>query len=153
MNQVTILDLNDYCLGRVLKYLQIEDHVNFAETCMRFRDVLRDWSCVLYPEFRIEDDTNFKWKLKLFFIICDVIKNLYLTIDPNKMEFPEPDLFYNHIKTMKNLEFFAYKNEEFPTLKRFKVANNEKDLMVNETFSALEHLPKLKSVSVRCASR
>lgn len=52
--ETNILDLNDYCLGQILKYLYEEDHMPFAETCVRFREIFRDWFNVLYTEYRIK---------------------------------------------------------------------------------------------------
>ncbi|XP_030572123.1 uncharacterized protein LOC115770826 [Drosophila novamexicana] len=151
-HQLNILDLNDYCLGRILKYLEIEDHVNFGQACTRFREALRDWSYVLYPVFEIRRSEDIKLQLKLFFIVCDVVKKLFLDIGESTLQGGFPvDQFCNHVQSMDSLECFII-NEGTGLGRMFKTANSVRDRIIEKTFKALEHLPKLKSISVTCGA-
>ncbi|XP_064539843.1 uncharacterized protein LOC135429470 isoform X1 [Drosophila montana] len=140
--QLNIMDLNNYCFGRILKYLEIEDLVSFGETCMRFREVLGEWINVLYPEFKIEDcyDLNdIEWELKLFFIVRGAIKRMKFVIG-QPVAFPV-NRFCNHVKSMDSLEDFTI-YIGYQKVWQFGI--------IDKVLSALTSLPKLKSLIFSC---
>lgn len=88
---MNILDLNDYCLAQIIKYLRIDDQVRFAETCNRFREVFCDWFNVLHADlqiklyYHIRDDDSVtlgagSLNLKLLDIVEDIVKRLNVKI-------------------------------------------------------------------------
>ncbi|XP_034483454.1 uncharacterized protein LOC117788721 [Drosophila innubila] len=150
---INILDLNDYCLGTVLKYHDLEDHVRFAQTCTRFREVLRDWAPVLYPDFKVKrtkdtDPETIKWEYELLCIIRDIIKRLYLDIHQVDGETSlSIDDLCTQIKSMESLEYIAI-NEGSILGKLSFNASSPRQQLIEKALDALEFLPNLKSVSV-----
>lgn len=151
--ELNIFDLNDYCLGTVLKYQDLEDHVRFAKACTRFREVLRDWAPVLYSDFKIKrtndtDPETIKWELELLFILRDIIKRLCLDI--HQVD-GETSLSINdlctQIKAMESLEYIAI-NEGSIMGKLNLKANSPRQQLIQKALDAIEFLPNVKSVSV-----
>ncbi|KAL7733183.1 hypothetical protein ACLKA6_004696 [Drosophila palustris] len=151
--ELSILDLNDYCLGTVLKYHGLEDHVRFAQACNRFREVLRDWAPVLYPDFHIKrtkdtDPEDIKWEYELLCIIRDIIKRLYLDIHQVDGDASlSIDDLCTQIKAMESLEYIAI-NEGSILGKLSFSANSPRQQLIEKALDALEFLPNIKSVSV-----
>lgn len=147
------MDLNDYCLGTVLKYHGLEDHVRFAQACNRFREVLRDWAPVLYPDFNIKrtkdtDPEDIKWEYELLCIIRDIIKRLYLDIHQVDGDTSlSIDDLCTQIKDMESLEYIAI-NEGSILGKLSFSANSPRQRLIEKALDALEFLPNIKSVSV-----
>ncbi|XP_060653797.1 uncharacterized protein LOC132789644 [Drosophila nasuta] len=151
--ELNILDLNDYCLGSILKYLELEDHVRFAQTCKRFEEVLRDWSPVLYPDFRIKrshdtDPEEVKWQYQLLCILRDIIKRLYLDIHQEDGEAPlSIDDLVSQIKDMESLEYIAI-NEGSMFGGLMLKSSTPRQQLIEKVLDALEFLSTIKSVSV-----
>lgn len=150
---LNILDLNDYCLGTVLKYHDLEDHVRFAQVCTRFREVLRDWAPVLYPDFKIKrtkdtDPECIKWEYELLCIIRDIIKRLSLDIHQVDGETSlSIDDLCTQIKAMESLEYIAI-NEGTILGKLGSNAKCPRQQLIEKALDALEFLPNIRSVSV-----
>lgn len=173
-NEMNILDLNDYCLGQILKYLKLEDQMRFADTCNRFREVFRDWYHVLYPEHQLtlyyeparsysyiktKSEDGFDWvtkrdlDLKLLDIVEDIIKRLYIKI-MERYTFKsrrEPEIFAKickRIKKMINLEEL-----EIDERLRNDISTNTlvfTPIPIERILAGLEGLPKLKKLSLAC---
>ncbi|XP_030572134.1 uncharacterized protein LOC115770836 [Drosophila novamexicana] len=142
---LNIMDLNDDCLGCILKYLDIEDHVNFGETCSRFREILGEWINVLYPEFEIKKCYGLheiEWELKLFFTVSGAIRRMKFVIG-QPVAFPV-NRFCNHVKSMDSLEYFS-----------LYVGNDDvwQFGVIDKVLSALTNLPKLKSLIFSCGTQ
>lgn len=137
--QTNILDLNDYCLGRILRYLEVESHVRFAETCTRFRDVFYDWFLVLYPEceLRLCDDLDndiTKSQLKLLWKVRNIIKRLFV-FEQIQTTSDRVCKLCKLIERMYNLEYIAV-----DTYFNFEP--------IERILTAVEALPKLRSISL-----
>ncbi|ALC43314.1 CG12520 [Drosophila busckii] len=157
-----ILDLNDYCLGTILKYLATEDHVSFAQSCARFRQTLKDWSCTLYPQFELsrhrhKDLDALRAELKLCCIIGDVLRRLKLDIrevERNNVlcEGFTLQRLYELLKSMRNLEHCELKEESrFGALVPMSIRNVvEPFQFIENSCAAFECLPNLQSVNVDC---
>ncbi|KAH8388963.1 hypothetical protein KR215_008670 [Drosophila sulfurigaster] len=80
-SRVHILQLNAYCLETILKYLEMEDHLSFAETCHYFRDVFNRWTSsfnyihvVLMADISVHD-------FKLLSVVYKNVKTLCVDVD------------------------------------------------------------------------
>lgn len=164
-----ILDLNDYCLGQILKYLKLEDQMRFAETCNRFREVFRDWYHVLHPEHQItlyyelaransstQSENGYEWHtkraldLKLLDIVEDIIKRLYVKI-MQKYTFRrnQTDIFTTICKSIERMHSL----EELVLDERQWTDPSTNCLIytpIESILTALEGLPKLKNVTLDC---
>ncbi|KAH8398789.1 hypothetical protein KR222_003917, partial [Zaprionus bogoriensis] len=158
--QLSILDLNDYCLGQIIRYLRVEDHVQFAQTCTHFRAVLRDWSHVLYPEFEItrlndaDAGSGVEWQLQLLGIVRDVVRRLNLDIRQvdGEQALQEHDFVENlcsQIREMESLEYIAV-NEGSLLGRLVNTSSPLRYQCMEKVLSALEQLPKVHSVSLSC---
>lgn len=151
----TIFDLNDYCLGQIVKYLKLEDQVRFAESCSHFREVVREWFHVLYPEFEIErcNDSNNEvgeWQLKLLDIVRDIVKRLYVNGCDGEKPVPQHAFITQlckQIEGMNNLEYIAVKEGGV----RLVIPTNPVRFQsIESVLAVLEGLPTLKSISLNC---
>lgn len=137
--QTNILDLNDYCLGRVLRYLKVESHVRFAETCTRFRDVFYEWFPVLYPECELRfcgdyDNDITRSQLKLLYKVRSIIKRLFV-FEQIQTTSDRVWKLCKLIEGMYNLEYIAVNTYfYFEPIARI--------------LTAVEVLPKLRSISL-----
>lgn len=153
--QTNIFDLNDYCLGQVVKYLKLEDQVRFAETCAHFREVFREWFHVLYSEFEIErcndsDDDIVEWQLKLLDIVGDIVKRLYVNGCDGAKPVRQHEFITKlckQIERMDNLEYIAV-NEGGVRL--VMPTNPVRYQSIESVLAVLERLPRLKSISLNC---
>lgn len=134
--ETNILDLNDYCLGQILKYLYEEDHMPFAETCTRFREIFRDWFNVLYTEYRIklcvDPYNNIERQLKLLDIVKEIIKRFFVIEEIQTAKNSVWQMLCKLIGRMDSLEYIAI----------WILGQNQPIL------AAIEVLPKLKSISI-----
>lgn len=157
--ETTILDLNDYCLGQILKYLSGEEHLRFAETCDRFREVFREWFNVLYPEYEFavfndSDDSDsteneiqrriVEWQLKLLTIAADVAKRLFV-IGENLSAFDSIPKLCNLLPQMVNLCYIAVSEDEARCPVEMRPFYEHP---FDRVLPALEALPNLKSISL-----
>lgn len=160
---MNILDLNDDCLGEILKYLTGEEHLRFAETCDRFREVFREWFNVLYPEYEFaifndSDDSDssenviqrriVEWQLKILIIGADLIKRLFV-IGENLTAFDSIPRLCNLLPKMVNLQYIAVsENDQECPVKMRRFYNHPFD----KVLPALDDLPKLKCISLNRSS-
>ncbi|XP_034109816.1 uncharacterized protein LOC117571684 isoform X2 [Drosophila albomicans] len=80
-SRVHILQLNDYCLENILKYLEMEDHLSFAETCHYFRDVFNRWASSFYYIHIVLMAEISKHDFKLLSLVYKNVKTLCVDVD------------------------------------------------------------------------
>ncbi|XP_017841481.1 uncharacterized protein LOC108599197 [Drosophila busckii] len=132
---LNILQLNDYCLIHILTYLDVEDQLSLAHSCVGFRQLLLNCTQLLYPIYELNidfySDVN---ELKLYCVICKELKSFRLNIEAcshRKLKYLNKSL-----KTMHCLERFEI------------IAGTPRADFLNETFEALTTLSNLKSFCV-----
>ncbi|XP_017016340.2 uncharacterized protein [Drosophila kikkawai] len=77
---IGILDLNDYCLQRILHYVDIKGQISFAQTCARFRDVFHVWSRCEYSYVSIVGDVEPR-ELTLLSLVASSVRKLNIFAD------------------------------------------------------------------------
>ncbi|KAH8307461.1 hypothetical protein KR044_012647, partial [Drosophila immigrans] len=79
-SNVSILQLNDYCLELILKYLGMEDHLSFAETCPQFCLVFKKWARRFYINVFLVGVISVV-EFKVLSLVNENIKTLCVDVD------------------------------------------------------------------------
>ncbi|XP_034480783.1 uncharacterized protein LOC117786565 [Drosophila innubila] len=136
---LNILDLNDDCIAFILKCLPIDNHMNFAQVCPRFRYICQDYRMLVYKRLELGDTTadGFKQELLLLRQIAPHVKHLVVNLNRH---FAWNEIFMtkvlNGLKSMINLErviLWIKDNEPYETLQPF--------------IQTLEHLSNMKGLA------
>ncbi|KAH8405237.1 hypothetical protein KR222_000065 [Zaprionus bogoriensis] len=77
---IHVFQLNDYCLEQILSYLSMKDHLSFAATCCRFRQVFKHWAIREYSSFILVAPIP-ATELKLFSLVAENVKKLSIDVD------------------------------------------------------------------------
>ncbi|XP_039486363.1 uncharacterized protein LOC120448427 isoform X1 [Drosophila santomea] len=113
MDELRILQLNDYCIERILEFTEVKARISFAHTCSRFRNVFHGWSRRGYANYYLVGDVE-PWELTLLSLVSESVKSLNIFADDLVSSFNDNysknkrndafSKFYNLIRSMKNLE-------------------------------------------------
>lgn len=156
--QTTILDLNYYCIGQIVKYLGKKDHVNFCDACPHFKAGFQEWFNLLYPELELvlnhgdeleldADSDTVELNIRLLEIGRPTIRRMCV-IGANLNVHNCVPRVCRFIKDMVNLEYIAVHDKD--ELWRLRERPNRFEPIEN-ILAALEDLPKVKTISIsRC---
>lgn len=128
--QLSLLDLNNDCLASILRFLPAEDHLHFAHTCTRLRNVFTDCGRSLYRSVKL---TGSREELLLMRVVGHLVKDLCLPSNWNV----HVDWLSKTINCLAKLENVTLNFDHFPTIHSTEAI-----------FWTLEKLPNLRGIRV-----
>ncbi|KAH8239275.1 hypothetical protein KR032_002722, partial [Drosophila birchii] len=135
-----ILQLNDYCLQRILHYVDIKGQISFAQTCSRFRDVFLVWSRCEYSYVSLVGDVE-PMELTLLSLVAPRVRKLNIFADDLVSLFNDN---YTDLKHHNIVSKFCNLIQSMDSLKSIKLWQVNSHPIVKEILRALVPLPRLR---------
>ncbi|KAH8296862.1 hypothetical protein KR054_012224, partial [Drosophila jambulina] len=137
-----ILDLNEYCLQKILHYVDIKGQIGFAQTCHRFRDVFLAWSRCEYSYVSIIGDVEPK-ELTLLSLVAPSVRKLNIFADDLVSSFNDN---YTDNKHHNLVSKFCNLIRSMDSLKSIKLWQVNPHPIVKHVLRALKDLPHLRKL-------
>ncbi|KAH8315615.1 hypothetical protein KR059_006158, partial [Drosophila kikkawai] len=139
---IGILDLNDYCLQRILHYVDIKGQISFAQTCARFRDVFHVWSRCEYSYVSIVGDVEPR-ELTLLSLVASSVRKLNIFADDLVSSFNDN---YTDKKHHNVVSKFCNLIRSMDCLKSINLWQVSPHPIVKHILRALRDLPRLRKL-------
>ncbi|XP_020799939.1 uncharacterized protein LOC110177523 isoform X2 [Drosophila serrata] len=137
-----ILDLNDYCLQKILHYVDIKGQISFAQACNRFRDVFLVWSRCEYSYVSIIGDVE-PMELTLLSLVASNVRKLNIFADDLVSSFNDN---YTDLKHHNVVSKFCNLIRTMDSLKSIKLWQVNPHPIVKQILKALVDLPRLRKL-------
>ncbi|KAH8257355.1 hypothetical protein KR038_007658, partial [Drosophila bunnanda] len=137
-----IMDLNDYCLQKVLHYVDIKGQISFAQSCTRFRDVFLAWSRCEYSYVSIIGDVE-PMELTLLSLVASNVRKLNIFADDLVSLFNDK---YTDLKHHNVVSKFCNLIRSMDSLKSIKLWQVHPHPIVKHILKALIDLPHLRKL-------
>lgn len=146
---IAILQLNDYCLEKILHYVDIKGQISFAQTCTRFRDVFQIWSRCEYSYVSIIGDVE-PPELTLLSLVATSVRKLNIFTDDLVSSFKDN---YAVKKRHNVVSKFCNLIRNMDSLESIKIWQVNPDPIVKHLLRALIDLPRLRQLYLRTPSK